>query len=63
MRLNQRGKSLHLRDDFGDDRGDNDGDVVAVFYRIISSNWEIWRNQGWLLEEVTTNMTQKSVRV
>ena len=34
MRLNQRGKSLRLKDDFGDDRGDNDGDVIAVFYRI-----------------------------
>ena len=34
MRLNQRGKSLHLRDDSGDDRGDNDGDVMAGFYRI-----------------------------
>ena len=31
--------------------------------RIISSNWEIWENQGWPPEEVTTNMTQKSVRV
>ena len=34
MRLDQRGESLRLREDFGDDRADNDGDVIAVSYRI-----------------------------
>lgn len=32
--ISQSGDSLQLRDDFGDNCGDNDDNVIAVFYRI-----------------------------